>query len=326
MAEPDFAIYGTSLMAGLLAGLLARDHGRSVVRVGRRPSAQRLPRALPLALPLATRPQSWRLIRAAESEIAAVLGSAGVGESLGFTEAALFADLPGTTGAIDHLAHVALGYGHQLRRLPGGWSFRRVPLIDREQVEARMPDWLRAAGVVLHEEGPVAARRIVLADDSSILEQLPEAQRPAGLRVQAMTATLLAAPRGFDIPVQRFADRGVFLARHTPGTVLALVAGGGEVEERLASALPPPFPVRRLATTRYRRLVSLDGAPVIGAPADGPFIATGLGSCAAFLAPGLARHLAGTAGEAEAAWFAAHAPDAARSAIADIAALAELAP
>ena len=88
MAEFDIAIIGTSLFSGLLAGVLARDHGRKVVRIGRPLSAQRLPRGLNLALPLATRAESWRMLRQAEAETRTLLGSIGVPDSVGATEAA----------------------------------------------------------------------------------------------------------------------------------------------------------------------------------------------------------------------------------------------
>ena len=317
MAEFDVAIVGTSLLSGLLAGVLARDHGRKVVRIGRAVSAQRLPRSLNLALPLATRPESWRMLRQAEAETRILLGSVGVPDSFGASEAEVTADQPDTLAALDHCAHLAVGYGHQVRRIPQGWAFRRVAMLDPEAIEKRLGDWLLAAGAARIEEGRVDAGLTVLADDDAIFDALAEADRPAPLRPVAMASTLLAA-RPAGPAIRRFADRGVTLLARTGNTVLALASGEADVEARLASVLPGPFPMKRLATTRYRRCVAGDGAPLIGRAA-GNIVIAGLGDAAPFFAPALARLVAGAPQADEARWFAAHNPAGDRAAVADFA-------
>jgi hypothetical protein len=326
MADFDIAVVGTSLFSGLLAGILARDHGRKVARIGRQPSAQRLPRRVDLALPLATRPETWRLIRRAEAEMRTLLGSIGVTGGVGTTEAAILADQPGTATALDHLAHMAAGYGHQVRRLPNGWSFRQVSMLIREPIEARLADWLKAAGVTSMDETVPDAELIVLADDAAIFDHVPEGQRPAQLSSQAMTATLVVS-RPPAIPVQRFADRGVTLVARSGNAILALVGGETEVEARLSSTLDGPFPMKRLATTRYRRFATTDGAPLIGRlKTDKQFIVAGLGDTATFLAPAIARFIMGTSETDEKSWLAAHDPARPRDAVADFASPAEVAP
>jgi hypothetical protein len=315
MAEFDFAIVGTGPLSGLLAGILARDHGKKVVHVGRPVSAQRLPRSLDLALPLATRPESWRMLRQAEADTRVLLGSMGIPESVTAVEMELVADLPDTAVALDHLAHLALGYGHQVRRIAGGWAFRRVGTIGREAVEKRLPDWLQATGAVRIDEGDVDATTTVLAEDDAISDEISPSDRPAALVSQAMTTTLIVS-RPLTAPVRRFADRGVTLVARPGNTMLAIVGGEQDVDARLASTLPGPFPMKRLATTRYRRLLSADGAPVFGTVGS-QFIVAGLGDAAPFFAPSLARLLAGASGVEEAEWFAAHAPTADRSRVAD---------
>ena len=76
--------------------------------------------------------------------------------------------------------------------------------------------------------------------------------------------------------------------------VLAIVSGEHDVDARLASTLPGPFPMKRLATTRYRRFVTADGAPLIGQVGKTTFVVAGLGDTAPFFAPSIARLLAGT--------------------------------
>lgn len=323
MAEFDIAIVGTSLLSGLLAGVLARDHGRKVVRIGRAISAQRLPRSLNLALPLATRPESWRMLRQAEAETRLLLGSVGVPDSFGATEVALSADQPDTAAALDHLAHLAVGYGHQVHRAAKGWAFRRVPTLNAEAIEKRLGEWLLATGAARTDEGRVDAALTVLADDDAIFDVLAEAERPAPLLSQAMTSTLIVS-RPPAAPIQRFADRGVTLQARPGNTLLAIVSGETDIDARLASVLPGPFPMKRLATTRYRRFVTTDGAPLIG-KAGGHFVIAGLGDAAPFFAPALARLIAGSAQPDEQRWFASHDPAADRSAIADFAAAIEAA-
>lgn len=325
MAEFDIAIIGSSLFSGLLAGVLARDHGRKVARIGRRRSSQRLPRGLDLALPLATRPISWALLRRAEAETRTLLGSMGLPDAVGTSEAALITDLPASAAALDHVAHLAAGYGHQVGRLPSGWALRSVSILDREAIEARLGDWLNAAGVTTLEEGTADASLTVLGDDAAIFDHVPEGQRPPLLISQAMTGTLVVSPRGMPTRLQRFVDRGVTLLARPGNTVLALVRGETDVEARLASTLPGPFPMKRLATTRYRRFVTADGAPVIGQLGK-QFVAAGLGSAASFVAPAIARLLAGKADGGEARWFATHDPALSREAVAEFAAAAEVAP
>ncbi len=316
MADFDYAIVGTSLLAGLLAGLLARDHGKRVVRIGRRPSAQRLPRALDLALRLATRPDSWQLFRQAEIETRMLLARLGMAEAMSAVEVALDADLPDSAAALDHLAHLAIAHGHQIRRTAGGWAFRQIAQLrpDRDKLDA----WLASLGVAFTENPAAIAGQIVLADDAALLEHLAEAERPPQLVAQAMMATLIVSPRPASLPVQRFVDRGVTLAWQPGHALLGLVSGDSDSEARLASTLTGPFPMKRLATTRYRRMITADGAPLIGRLAPSKFsIIAGLGDAGAFLAPALARCLAGQPNAGEAAWFAAHEPSRPRAAIAD---------
>lgn len=306
MAEFDIAIVGTSLLSGLLAGVLARDHGKKVVHIGRQQSSQRLPRSLNLALPIATRPESWRMLRRAEADTRTLLGSLGLPDGLTATEMEVVADLPASALALDHIGHMALGSGHQVRRTGTGWAFRHVATIDHEAVEKRLPEWLRAAGVASINDGPADAGLTVLADDDAIEDHLSDDSRPGPLVSQFMTSTLVVS-RPLPVPVRRFADRGVTLVTRPGGTVLALMSGEQDVEARLASTLPGPFPMKRLATTRFRRLTTADSAPVIGRVGE-RFIIAGLADTAAFFAPTLARRIAGTANADEVTWFAAHEP------------------
>ena len=132
-----------------------------------------------------------------------------------------------------------------------------------------------------------------------------------------MTATLTASRR-LAAPVMLFPDRGVTLVQRDATTVLALVSGDRDVEARLASTLPGPFPVQRLATSRFRRIVSTDGAPLLGRLKPSRlFVVAGLGS-----PPRSSRRRSPACSPAKLArttkrWFSAHDPARAATARAD---------
>ena len=320
----DFAIFGATPLAALLAGLLAHDHGKQVIRIAEPVSPQRLPRGIDIALPLATRPETWRLMRAAEAETLTILASLGARDVIVRTDLRIIADLPGTAAALAHASHMAAGYGlaahdglfSRVSRLVG-----EITLADSkvQSVASAELDLEGGEAARLVIDGEIAeAGQIILADDASILAFLPEKQRPGLLLPQSMTATLTAPARRLATPIMRFPDRGVTLAQRADNAMLALVCGDTDVEARLASALPGPFPLPRRASSRFRRLISTDGAPVIGwlKPSNLMIIA-GLGNAGAFLAPPLARLLGGKAGEDERGYFAAHAPEVRREPVAD---------
>ena len=335
----DIAILGSSPLSGLLAGVLVRDHHKRVIRIGRRASPQRLPRTLDLALPLATRPQSWRLTREAEAETSALLAAIGAPAAITANDVVVIADTAASSAAMGHAAHMALGFGLVVRPRDGGWTFRGVAVLQPAALDDKLFAWLTNLGVTSVDnadaelrylksgvaelwlpDGRVDAPQIVLADDAALLDHLPEAQRPATLLPRSMTATLTASRR-LAAPVMLFPDRGVTLVQRDATTVLALVSGDRDVEARLATALPGPFPVQRLATSRFRRIVSTDGAPLIGRLKPSKlFVVAGLQS-AAFFAPALARLLAGETRADDKRWFLSHDPAriAARETIADVA-------
>lgn len=327
MADFDFAIAGTSLFSGLLAGVLARDHGRKVVRVGRRPSAQRLWRSLPVALPFSVRPESWRILRRSERETVDLLNQIGVRAAASALEASIIADVPQSGEALDHLAHLAAGHGHEVRPHAAGWNLRRVLTLDADAIAGPLEQWLTAAGVASLEEGPVDAAMTILADDVAVLAALDEASRPAPIATQAVTATLVVSPRSPTVPLQRFVDRGVTLFARPGNTILAFVLGETDIEARLASTLPGPFPMKRLATTRFRRAISLDGAPVIGrVRRTRQLVVAGFGDSSPFMAPAVGRWLADVPDDADRAWFARHSPTRMRAPVADFVAKGELSP
>jgi hypothetical protein len=317
MADHDFAIYGGGLLPALVAGLLAGTYGRSVALVSRQRSAQRLPRRIDVALPLSARPADWSIVRNGEGEIDSLLAT--IGAKAGGIEVVLNADTGDCSAALDHLAHLAVGFGHQVRKTAAGWALRRVARLDAQTLQAPLSAWLVRCGVTRLEDDAVDAALSVLAGGDDLRDRLPAGQQSDVLASIPMLATLVVAPRRLEAPVVRYIDRGVTLIQNGPGLTLALVAGDTTVEARLASTLGGPFPVKRLASTRYRQVVPRDGAPLVGRlKRTKTFIVAGLGDAAPFYAPALARLLTDTASAEEKAWFAAHDPAGPRDGLAMI--------
>lgn len=315
-ARYDFVIFGTSPLAALLCGLLAHRHGKQVLRIADPVPRQRLPRAIDIALPLAVRPASWRLVRTAVAETAGLLVDIDGQDRLDRVDVKLVADLPETATALAHLTHVADGYGvlgrdgifRGVQRFTGevDLAHSSVQTVETARTTLKRGD----AGAELMLDGePVPAGQLILADDDAILDLLPEADRPALLVTETSMATLTAPARRLPVQVMRYLDRGVVLMQRADRSVLALVAGHADPDARLGSCLAGALPLQRRATTHYRRLVTRDGAPLVGrlAPSNLMVIA-GAGSVGAFLAPPLARLLAGVPSDDEQAWFAAHDP------------------
>ena len=313
----DFAIFGGNAFASLLAGLLAHDHNKQVLLIADPVSSQRLPRSMDLALLLSTRPQTWKLLRRGVAEVRALMASLDARDALDAVAVRVVADRTDTKTALAHIAATAQGYGQSSKdglfphivRLAAPVSLvqSRVVTVGREAATVEF-DRAGVAELVLAGE-PSEVGQIVMADDAALLELVPAKQRPAQLAAQAMTGTLTAPTRRLAAPVMLFPDRGVSLQQRPDLSILALASGDSDVDARLASALPGPFPVQRVASTHFRRTAITDGAPLIGrVDPSGLVLIAGLGDAAIFLAPLIARSLAGTAGADERAWALAHDP------------------
>ena len=322
----DFAIFGGNALASLVAGLLAHDHKKQVLLVADPVSPQRLPRGMDLGLLLATRPLSWKMLRRGIGETQALVASLGARNALEAVDVRVAADLPQTRTALLHVGATARGYGQSSQ----GEVFAAVPrlatpvsLADSRvapiEFDAAKLEFTGAGVARLVVSGePAEVGQIVIADDVALLELLPHDQRPAQLASVAMTATLVVPAKRLPSPVMIYPDRGVTLQQRPDLSVLALASGDSEVDARLASALPGPFPLQRVATTHFRRVETSDGAPTIGRVKPSKLIIlAGLGDAAAFFAPIIARHLAGTPADDEKPWLASLSPSRPREAIAD---------
>jgi hypothetical protein len=258
----------------------------------------------------------------------ALLAALEAKEILAAIDVKIVADLPATAIALAHVGHLARQYGvrvadgvfARVTRLAGDVSLAGSKVQSIEPAAARLSIGRSGARLEIGGEATEIGQ-IVLADDAAILGRLPEEQRPDVLVPRSMTATLTAPARRLEAPVMRYPDRGVTLVQRADRAVLAFIADERDLDQRLASTLPGPFPLQRRASTRFRRLETRDGAPLVGRLKPSKlFVIAGLGEAGAFVAPALARLLAGRPAEAEKPWFAAHDPArSSREAIADLA-------
>jgi hypothetical protein len=336
MAEPqyDLAVFGSTPLAGLLSGLLARQHGRRACLVREPSSPFRLARGVDLSAMPATRPETWALLKAGTAETLHLLAQLGARRAVRRIDAAFIGETAPTIDALSHIRYLAWGFGIEAEWFapPSGGSGLRVRdavLLDRTGLEGPIEAWLEATGVVrfeprateasLHRDGSVRlvadgrtieAAQGVFVDDAAIIDRLdPTALASAAASVRPATSVLTASARRLAAPFEAHIDRGVVLLRDREGGILGLGAGRAEQALPQIGACLGERPLRRSGQHGFANLATADGAPLIGRIGGrGPTVVAGLGLGAAFMAPALARFLAGAADDREAGYFAARAP------------------
>ena len=329
----DFVLIGATPLARLLAGLLATRHGRRVVFAGESQSAYRLPRGVDLSVAPLTRPESWALLQACLPETRRLITAIAGRQAWMRVDPILFADEAQGKEALAHVRHMALGFGHGAEPVPesaigkgrDGLLLRDAVLLHRSSLEPALDLWLHrsnvrllAAGEALnlhadgHAELVAGETRIeigqtILADDAAIIGQLSAEQWPA-LLAPRLCATIFTEPtRPVVAPVMCQLDNGVVLVQRQDRGVTAM--GPGSVHSlaaRLGLLLGDDRDFRQAGQYDYERLVTLDNAPAFGRVGGaGPDILAGLGPTGIFLAPAIARWLAGAANPSEAEWLGA---------------------
>lgn len=332
----DFAIFGSTPLAGLIAGLLAAAHGKRVCLVGEPWSPFRLPRRHDVSVAPATRPETWALLSGVTIESLKLLGTLGKGVSARL-DPLFVAELPESGGALSHMRHMAAAYGYAVERVAdrtiagngAAYRVRDAVMLVGGRIEPAIGSWLErhgvrgfpaaATAVTLRRDGTarlsldgavIEAAQAVLADDEAILRHLDPDERERVLPERGVTAILSEPARALPAPMITFLDRDVVLMQRGKGGILAFAAGSDEeARHRAGACLGAQSPLRRAGQTSFTTLATRDGAPVVGAlKGQRAVVLAGFGATGAFLAPALARHLAGVATAREAAYFDARKP------------------
>lgn len=332
----DFAIFGSSPLAGLVAGLLASRHKRKVAMVGDAQARYRLPRALDMSVAPITRPETWALLRACLPDTSRLITKIGGRQALRRVDPIFFADGPGAREALGHFAHMARAHGMILETVPPAKiGADRVALrisdavtIHRPGLEPALETWLIELGIrrfppetaVMTPGGATAitagdetliARHAVLVDDAAIFRCLPGWQWPAQLLRRPHATILTASSRHLAGPIMVQLDSGAVLVQHEEGGMAAMGPGSlSAFSAHLATLLAETGQLQQVGQVGYDILSPGDGAPLLGpVTADGPLILTGLGPIGASMAPVLARWLAGEASADETEWCEARRAD-----------------
>lgn len=326
----DHVIIGSSLLARLLAGLLAATHGQRVIFVGQSQSGYRLPRGLDISIGAFTRPESWALLRDGLPELNRLLGRIGGRSAWQHIDPILFAGNADCVEALSHIRHMATAFDMNVEPAPtasvgndrSGIMMRDAVYLQQTVLEPILDRWLAQSGVRhlapqrvtvdadgstrLQVDGAdVLARHAILADSEAITTHLPLRQWPTLFR-RMETSTILTRPtRPLAAPVMIDADTGAVLHQLTEGGIVGIGRGDlAHFSALLQALLGGERLVEQVGQTAYQRLWTLDGAPAVGRVADsGADIICALEPYGAFLAPALARWIAGVASAAESNWF-----------------------
>lgn len=332
---------GESPFAAFLAGLLASEHGRKVVLIAAPPSPLRLSHGPALSFAPLVRPTSWQLSRSTAPEAVKLLARIGQ-RTTARTDLVLAARGPAQSYALEHVRHLAIGYGRAVEpSIPAAAGFetayrvRDVYRLHEPAFWAAVPAWFARLGVVrVPADTPLAHHRngsctvaghdvdhVVFADEPAALAHCDTSDLDAIARRVPMTAfrTEPVPPRAD--PVIAAMD-GSFVLTQTPENALDIVAAGtaANAAHRAGRHLSDRDSVRLAAQSPFETLRPHDGAPIIGALHHSrATLLLGLGPQAVFLAPAIARFLTGAASRAEQAWCEAHRPgrDFARSSVAE---------
>ncbi|HEV7717762.1 MAG TPA: hypothetical protein VGO70_02175, partial [Arsenicitalea sp.] len=317
-----------------------------VCLIGSPSSAFRLAHGIDLSVAPVTRPETWALLKHATPETLKLLARIGGRRTYARLDPILVGETAAGIEALAHMRSVAMGFGIAVERLPDGqiqgaaYRLRDAATNVRGELEAALPAWLEAvevghltpekAKVTLRRDGSVKieakgqsieAAQGVLADDAAILRHIDAEAREKCFRQQTMTSILTEPTRALPAPVMVYPDRGVTLSQRPNQAIAAFASGtGDDALARIGACLAGHGPVRLAGQTEFSSLSTLDGAPLIG-PVRGSkaLLIAGLGPVAAFLAPALARFIAGVASDAERTYFAAREAGRGRMAVADYA-------
>ncbi len=331
----DHLIIGSTPVAGLVAGLLAIEHGKRVCLVGEPFSPFRLQRHFGVSISPVTRPETLILIKRASAETGKLI--TGIGKGLMSRVDPLFvAETRDSAGALSHFRHLAMTLGYAVepvadRSLPGAFmvKVRDAQLLGHGKLEPALEAWLGRHDVrhldeadtevilrkdgtarIAHDGHVVEAAQAVLLGDRAILQYLDADNLDRSIATIPGASFLLEGGKALPSPFVSYVDRGVMVEQNGRASMSALVSGDPvTARARLGSVVAKSGALRIAGETAHPTLRTADGAPYVGAARGSKVtIVAGLGPVAPFLAPLVARHLAGKSAPDEAQWIAARGP------------------
>ena len=331
----DYLVVDSTPLAGLLAGLLAIEHKRHVCLVGEPFSPFRLQRSIDISVAPVTRPETLMLLKRVAAETTKLVSGWGKG-LVSRVDPLFVAETPDSIAALGHFRHLAVALGYAVepvadRNIAEGLMLRvrDMQMLGHGRLEPALEAWLAQHEVrhldraeteltlrkdgtarIVHDGRSVEAAQVILAGDDAVLEYLPEDARDRSLEAVPGSAVLLEAGKPLPAPYVAFLDRGVVLGQDGKVSVSALVSGDPTTARaRLGSVAGKTGPLRLAGETVIGSLRTADGAPFIGqARGQKTNVIAALGPSAAFLAPALARLIAGVSPADEVQWFAARGP------------------
>ncbi|WP_152658695.1 hypothetical protein [Devosia chinhatensis] len=325
----DFAVIGSNSLARLVAGLLAGTHKRRVLFIGASQASYRLERSMDLSAAPITRPETWSLLSEGTAETLRLLARIVGRGAFRRIDPILTASTPRAEEALSHIRHMAMEFGIATEptapaRLPSnhvGVAFRDAVCLQSSWIEPGLDAWndkvgverIAAESVFVDEDGSVRvivrgeermARQAVLADDQSIIAHLPPGQWPALLQRRPAVALMTAPLRPLPTPVLLDIGLGLYVHQQTEGGIALHGPGDFSKARRQLEAILGGTLASRVGQSMFQQLATSDGAPTFGRVAKaGADVIANTGSIGAFLAPALARWLAGEAKTHEAEWF-----------------------
>ncbi len=328
----DFMLVGSSLQAGLIAGLLAREHKKKVCLICDQSTEFRLSREFSFSVDCITRPQTWQLLAQSRTEAFKLLTSIGGGKSVGRINPIFVATTSGDAQALAHMFHVARGYGFEVEQEgSGGLStakkilrIRGARSVEQKLFRPALGRWLVDSAVHIASTNDLAlttkrggrvtaktpvltieASRLILADEEAIRTHAKQQHLgPAFVGVSATTLVCEPTPALREKCVLNPANRfGACLQANSNFEIISL-SSIDDVAADVIASVPGGEKLRPSGRTVFNTCVSADGAPLVGRLGQsGVWAVGGFGYTGAFVAPAIARFLAGKSEGVEEEYF-----------------------
>lgn len=338
----DIAILGSSLQAALIAGLLARAHKKNVCLVVDPSIQHRLSREINLSVDCITRPQTWEMLSRLHVEACKLFTGIGGGRAVRRINPLFMSTTHAAAEALAHFYHVARGSGHevekitlpQLPHVKTALRFRGAGGIERRLFSPPLMRWLLAGTVRLVKSADlnlsfrrdgsgqmVAAsgsriefERLVFGDEQALCAFARPRSLERLFRHTPMTA-LLSEPD--DRLTERFVinPQNRFCAYGAQGNIIEVLGQSqpDDLGAQVGKNLPGGQLLRRAGQSVFNSVQTRDGAPMVGKLSrGGGWAVAGFGHVGLFMAPAIARFLAGRPTDFEKEYFEARGANASR--------------